>query len=318
MYVCMYVCIPMHIYIYIHMYLVGPGNSLGVSVAFPSFTFPSRFRYVSVSVSVTFPPRFRHVSIAFPLRFRSRFHCASVGQAPARRKLPPKNSPSIVVLLNAGGRADPKPQLIGTIAPTSSRNLRSRVRSRGSPFSGASPDILPTGPNLGIRCDAGPRVALTRMCFSVFEAAFENPRSHWGHFGSKVLNVSVMFPSTFPSRFRQHFRCVSVNVSVTFPLGRCVPMETIRKLSQRFRGPLSICIYVCMHVCMHIYIYIYIYMITDVTGSGNVCVHNLFAPAGRPIIIVDGNNSTTNNTHIHIHNHNHSTTTNNKHTYTTS
>ena len=49
-----------------YIYLVGPGNSLGVSVAFPSFTFPLRFRQrfhcVSVNVSVTFPS-------TFPLRF---------------------------------------------------------------------------------------------------------------------------------------------------------------------------------------------------------------------------------------------------------
>ena len=56
--------------------LVGPGNSLGVSVAFPSFTFPLRFRHVSV----TFPLGRREpdgnyletlvcvdVSVAFPL-----------------------------------------------------------------------------------------------------------------------------------------------------------------------------------------------------------------------------------------------------------
>ena len=81
-YIYMYVCI----YIYIYIYdIVGPGNSLDVTVAFPSLTFPLRFRYVSV---------------AFPLRFRSRFRCASVGQAPARRKLP-KNS------LHIGSEAKP-------------------------------------------------------------------------------------------------------------------------------------------------------------------------------------------------------------------
>ena len=35
---------PVYIYIYINIYLVGPGNSLGVSVAFSSLTFPLRFR----------------------------------------------------------------------------------------------------------------------------------------------------------------------------------------------------------------------------------------------------------------------------------
>ena len=66
-----------YIYIYRYIYLVGPGNFLGVSVAFPSFTFPLCFR----CVSVTFPS-------TFPSRFRRRFHCVSVGQLPARQMLP--------------------------------------------------------------------------------------------------------------------------------------------------------------------------------------------------------------------------------------
>ena len=104
----------------------------------------------------------------------------------------------------------------------------------------------PAAPSLRARCDAGPRVALTRMCFNVFAAASENPRSHLGHVGSNVFqrfrHVSVTFPSTFPSRFRQRFRQrfryvsvafplrfrqrfrrVSVNVSIAFPLGNCLP-----------------------------------------------------------------------------------------------
>ena len=97
---------PQTIYIYIYINLVGPGNSLGVSVALPSFTFPSGFRQVSVTFPSTFPPRFRNVSLAFPLRFRSRFRCASLGTL-----LPPSNSPSTVVLRSAGGRADPKTKL---------------------------------------------------------------------------------------------------------------------------------------------------------------------------------------------------------------
>ena len=166
-----------NIYIYI---LSGPWKLSG------------RFRCVSViHVSVTFPlmfpPRFRHVSVAFLLRFRSRFRCASVGQALARRMLPPKTRPT-------------------------------RVRSRGSTFSGVSSDVLPAAPSLGVRCDAGPKVALTRMCFNFFAAASENPRSHWGHVGSSVfqrfrhvsVNVSVTCPSTFPSTFPLRFRYVSV------------------------------------------------------------------------------------------------------------
>ena len=92
-YIYTYIYIYVNTYIYIYMYrerekeiwlptcvqiyLVGPGNSLDVSVAFPSFTFPSRFLYVSVSVSVTFPSRFRRVSVAFPFAFPLRFCWAS-------------------------------------------------------------------------------------------------------------------------------------------------------------------------------------------------------------------------------------------------
>ena len=62
--------------------LVGPGNSLGVSVALPSFTFPLRFRCVSVTFPSTFPLRFHWAGVSpmetiwklsfastFPLRF---------------------------------------------------------------------------------------------------------------------------------------------------------------------------------------------------------------------------------------------------------
>ena len=86
---------------------MGPGNSLGVSVAFPSFTFPSRFRYVSVNVSTTFPSRFRRVSVAFPFAFPLRFRSASA----CPTETTPRNLPNIVVLLSAGGRADPKPEV---------------------------------------------------------------------------------------------------------------------------------------------------------------------------------------------------------------
>ena len=50
------------------MYLVGPGNSLGVSVVLPSFTFPLRFRCVSVTFPSTFPS-------TFALRFRWAIAC---------------------------------------------------------------------------------------------------------------------------------------------------------------------------------------------------------------------------------------------------
>ena len=155
------------------MSLVGPGNSLGVSVAFPSFTFPLRFRHVSVtfpsvsvSVSVTFPPRFRHVSIAFPLRFHSRFCCASVGD------------------LAQHGGADERGQPSRSEARTFlAQWLRPRLVTcglgfdpGGSTFPDVSSDMLPIAASLGDRCDVGQRVALTRMCVSVFAAASENPR----------------------------------------------------------------------------------------------------------------------------------------------
>ena len=63
-----------NILIDIHIHLVGPGNSLDVSVALPSFAFPLRFCRVSVNVSVTFPSRFCCVSVrvsaALPLGIR--------------------------------------------------------------------------------------------------------------------------------------------------------------------------------------------------------------------------------------------------------
>ena len=75
-YMYVYVCVYIYICICICIYLLGPGNSLGVSIAFPSFTFPFRR-----CVSVTFPS-------TFPSRIRRRFHCISVGQLPARQIVP--------------------------------------------------------------------------------------------------------------------------------------------------------------------------------------------------------------------------------------
>ena len=51
------------------------------------------------------------------------------------------------------------------------------------------------------------------------------------------FNVSVTFPSRFPLRFRQRFRHVSVNVSVTFPLGRCAPDGNYLETLPAFPGP---------------------------------------------------------------------------------
>ena len=64
------------------------------------------------------------------------------------------------------------------------------------------------------------------------------------------FNVSVTFPSTFPLRFRQRFRHVSVNVPLRFRWAGVRPMKPIWKLSQRIQGPLSICMqYACSYVC---------------------------------------------------------------------
>ena len=181
-----------------------------VSVTQVSVTFPSRFRCVSLNVSTTFPSRFRRVSIAFPFAFPLRVRWA--------RACPPTARPALRCCGARAAEQIRKQNCFGTVAPTSSRNLRSRVRSRGSTFPGVLSSMLLAAPSLGGRCDAGPRVALTGMCFKVFAAASENPRSHWGHVGSGVfqrfhyvsVNVSVTFPSTFPSRFRQRFSYVSI------------------------------------------------------------------------------------------------------------
>ena len=77
--------------------------------------------------------------------------------------------------------------------------------------------------------------------------------------------------SMFPLRFRRRFRYVSVTVSVTFPspfplrfhwASMCAT-ETIQKLSQRFRGPLSIYVYICS-IHMHIHITHHMLSLADV------------------------------------------------------
>ena len=73
-YIYLYTHVYMHMHLTIYIYiisLVGPGNSLDVSVSFPSVTFPSAF-------PSGFPTTFR---------FRRRFRHVSVAQACARRKL---------------------------------------------------------------------------------------------------------------------------------------------------------------------------------------------------------------------------------------
>ena len=234
-YMYTYVCV--YIYIYTHVYLVGPGNSLDVSAAFPL-----RFHHVSINVSATFPSCFPCVSVR------------ASAALPLGRRLPDGNYPKKLAPHWLRSQT-----CFGAVAPTSSRNLRSRVRSQGSTFSGASSDMLPISASLGFRCDVGPKAALTRMCFNVFAAASDNLRFALGSRCFKCVvcfNVSVTFPSTFPSRFHQRFRHVSVNfryasviVSVTFPLGRCVPDGNYPETLPAFPEPTK-----------HIYIYIYMYI----------------------------------------------------------
>ena len=114
-----------------HIYF---GNSLGVFVTSPLFT----FRYVSVTFPLRFRQRFRHVSVTFPSRFR----CVSVrvsAALPLGKRLPegdypPKTRPALWCCCARAAEQIRNKNCFGTVAPTSSRNLRSRVRSRGSTF----------------------------------------------------------------------------------------------------------------------------------------------------------------------------------------
>ena len=187
--------------------LVNPGNSLDVSNTFPSYAFPLRFRCVSVRV--------------FPLRFR-------LANARPTETAPTTRSALCWVWTRAAEQIRSQASFCTGVS-TSSRNLRSRVRSRGSTFSGG----LPVAATLGATCNSGPRVALTRMRLNVFPAASENPKVT---LGSRWLECVP----TFPSRFCQRFRHVSVNVSVTFPLSRCVPDGIYPETLPAFPGPIYI------------------------------------------------------------------------------
>ena len=131
----------LNIYIYIYIYIciqVGPGSSLGVSVAFPL-----RFRHVSVTSPFRFRQRFHKVSTTFP----SRFCCVSVRVSavlPLGKRLPDGNYPQQTrpALWCCCARAAEQirnKNCFGTVAPTSSRNLRYRVRSRGRRFEACHP-----------------------------------------------------------------------------------------------------------------------------------------------------------------------------------
>ena len=142
------------------MYVLGgpwklSGRFRCVSVIRVSVTFPLRFRYVSATfpwnVSATFPSRFCRVSVAFPFAFPLRFRWAS---ACPTETIPETRPAPWCCWARAAGQIRSQ-SCFGTVAPTSSLNLRSRVRPRGSTFSGASADMLPGAPGLGIRCGAG-------------------------------------------------------------------------------------------------------------------------------------------------------------------
>ena len=166
---------------------MGPGNSLDVSVAFPSLTFPSRFRYVSVRVSVAFPLLFRRVSVAFPLG-----KCPPDGNYRAGQRLG--------VFWTRAAEQIPRQARSGAVVSTSSRNLQFRVRSQGSTFS----------------------ERVRRYAVDSSEPARQMRRRPKGRTDPNVfrqvsVNVSVACSSTFPLCFRQRFRRVFVDVSVMFP-----------------------------------------------------------------------------------------------------
>ena len=122
------VCLYRHkaIYIYIYMYILsGPWKLSGrfrcVSVIYVSATFPLRFRYVSVNVSVTFPStfplRFHWAGVSpmetiwklscestFPLRFRWAIACPTntALRLPQRQQI--SNDQHSIVLYNAAVR----------------------------------------------------------------------------------------------------------------------------------------------------------------------------------------------------------------------
>ena len=226
---CVYVYIYIYIYINVYnVYLVSPGNSLDVSVAFPSFAFPSfSFRRVSVPFPSAFPLRFRCVSVAFPLRFRSHFRCAQFRWASAR---PTETTQQPSQHLGSVERGRPSKS---HARPVVAQWFRPRLATCGlgfgpgcRSFRSASADMPPIAASLRARCDAGPEVARTQMCF----------------------NIS----GRFPSRFRRRFRYVSVNVSVAFPLGRRVPDGSYPETLPAFPGPTK-------YKYTSIYIYIYIY-----------------------------------------------------------
>ena len=241
MYVCVYIYIYIYIYTYAHVYmcLVGPGNSLDVSVTFPSFTFPLRFHHVSVTFPSAFPLRVRHVSGALQSTFPLRFRWASACQTGIAQKL--AQHMFAICFWPRAAEQIPSKTRFGKVVPT-------------SPVNTFSQSTFLEGARRCIANDHGPERQMRREPKGRINSS-ERQRFH---------HVSISIFATFPQRFRQRFRRISVNVCVSFPLGRCVPDGNYPKTLPTFPGPtkyMCMCICVCVHVCVHIYIYIYIYIL---------------------------------------------------------
>ena len=197
------------------MYSVGPGNSLDVSVP---WELSGRFRYVSVIyVSVTFPSRLRYVSVSVSIMIPSRFRRASINVSvgfPLGKCWPDGNSPKcrathLCVFWPQAAEHIPSETRFGKVVPTSSLNLWSRARTPRSTFSGRARRCIANSNGSERQMRRGPKGRIN-----------SNVHQRFHHVS---VNVSVKFPSTFPRRFRQRVRRVSINASVAFPLGRCVP-----------------------------------------------------------------------------------------------
>ena len=174
---------------------MGPGTLW----AFPLRFRHSRFRYVSVSVSVAFP-------FAFPLRFRWARACPT-------EHSPPKKLAQHCCCCARAAEQIRNQNCFGTVAPTSSCNLMGSIPGVGV----LGRPMLPAAPSLRARCEAGPRVAPTE-CVSTLSRRHLGTRGHiWATLVRVCFNVSATFPPAFPSTFPSRFRHVSVNVSGAFP-----------------------------------------------------------------------------------------------------
>ena len=235
----------MYIYIYIIIYnLVGPGNSLDVSETFPSFTFPSRFLRVSAAFQSAFPLRFRHASGAFPSTFPLRFRWASACQTEVTQKL----AQHIFVFLATGGRANPEQS---PFWQSGSDLVSQPALSASDPpadvFGNELADVLETENGRERQMPREPKGRTNPRALQPFRRINSRAlkRSH---------HVSATFPPTLPQRLRQRFRRVSVNVSVAFPLGRCVPDGNYPETLPAFPGPTK-CVYIYIYIYIHIHIH---------------------------------------------------------------